>query len=269
MVPSRHRITARHPELDGVVTLELTPLDGAAVPARPGQFTMLWAFGVGEVPISYSGLPGASPAARHTIRAVGATTRALCDLPTGAVVGVRGPFGTSWPLPGAEGGDAVIVAGGIGLAPLRPLVEAVLAPSSGVRRVLVLLGARSPGQVLYRDELDRWRAAGAEVRVTVDAASPAWRGDVGVVTRLVAAADLDPDRTHAFVCGPEPMMRLCARSLVDRGVDPTRVVVSLERSMTCAVAHCGRCQVGPTLVCRDGPVMTWQAARPLLEVRER
>lgn len=266
MVPVRHRVAGVRQELNDTVTLALEPLEALPAGFRAGQFNMLWGFGTGEVPISVSGDPTGGPLL-HTIRAVGASTRALCALDQGAVVGVRGPFGSHWDVAGARGCDVVIVAGGIGLAPLRPLVLEILAERATFARVTLLVGARSPDEILFADDLERWRKSDIDVYVTVDHAEPGWRGDVGVVTRLLPRARIDPGNTMAFVCGPEVMMRFAAAGLSDLGVGRASIQVSLERNMKCAIAHCGHCQIGPTFVCREGPVYSYDVAGPLMAVR--
>lgn len=269
MVPSRYRVRRRRRELADTVTLALEPLDGPALRYQPGQFNMLYAFGVGEVPISISGDPGTGGPLLHTIRAAGAVSRALCAARPGDVLGVRGPFGTAWELERAAGRDVVVVAGGIGLAPLRPAVYRLLAERERYARITVLVGARSPDTLLYRRELSAWRGRfDIGVEVTVDHAERGWRGHVGVVTELLAGMPLAPARTVGLLCGPEVMLRLAARALVDRGVPGSALRVSLERNMKCAVGHCGHCQLGPVLVCRDGAVLDYQRVAPLLAQRE-
>ena len=265
--PSGYRVTERVEETRDTVTLTLEPVSMALPPPRPGQFSMLYAFGVGEVPISVSG-PAGLPSLTHTIRGVGAVSRALCAAVPGRIIGVRGPFGTSWDEADAEGQDLLLVAGGIGLAPLRPALLSALAERDRYRRVTVLIGARSPSDLLYTSELDHWRDQRAAVEVTVDRAGAGWHGDVGVVTQLIPRIELAADRTIALICGPEVMMRLTAQSLQAAGVAPDRIRVSLERNMQCGVAECGHCQLGPLLLCRDGPVVSYQAAAPLLATRE-
>ena len=268
VVPRTYVVAARHAETPDVVTLDLEPVDAGSRDPEPGQFSMLYAFGAGEVPISVSGCPRDDGALRHTVRAVGAVTRALCRLQPGDSLGLRGPFGTGWPLRSIEGHDLVVVAGGIGLAPLRPVVRRVLADRARFGRVGVVAGARTPDDLLFGAELAGWRARpDLDVAVTVDAAGPAWGGEVGVVTKLLPRLTLDAGRTAALLCGPEIMMRLVARWLLDAGVDPERIHVSLERNMQCGLGHCGHCQLGPLFVCTDGPVLTWSRAAPLLEVR--
>lgn len=271
-LPHPYRVVSRRVDTADTVTVELAP-DATPLPAfAPGQFAMLTAFGIGEVPISLSGLPeaGDGPAQRltHTLRAVGAVTRALHTAAPGAVIGVRGPFGTSWDVPSAAGHDVVIVAGGIGLAPVRPVLQTVLAERSRYGEVVLLVGARTPADLLYGDDLRRWAAAGVQVGVTVDRPSDGWSGHVGVVPALIPAARFDPGRTVAFVCGPEVMMRFTARALLDRGLAADRLRVSLERNMRCGLGWCGHCQLGPLLLCRDGPVVDYARAEPLMTVRE-
>jgi NAD(P)H-flavin reductase len=249
-------------------TLVLDPPDGAFTFA-PGQFDMLSLPGVGEVPISISGDPARPETVVHTIRAVGCVTRALQRLGPGATVGLRGPFGTAWPVERALGHDLVIVAGGIGLAPLRPAVYHALAHRGQYGRVVVLYGARSPRDILYARELREWRGRfDVEVEVTVDRASTEWQGAVGVVTRLVDRSPFDPGSALAFLCGPEVMIRFGVMALSRRGVPDGNVFVSLERNMKCAVGLCGHCQVGPFFVCRDGPVFPYDRVRDLLRLAE-
>ena len=267
VLPARYQVVARQEETHDTVTLDLRPVDRPIAAHQPGQFTMLYAPGVGEVPVSISGsAPG--PGLVQTIRAVGAVTRALCAAPPGQIIGVRGPYGTDWDVAGAAGGDLLIVAGGIGLAPLREALLGALAHRDQYRRVVVLIGARSPDEIIFGGEFDGWRNDGAQVEVTVDQAVAGWAGHVGVVTTLIGHANLDPGRTTALICGPEVMMRLTARDLRALGVPAEAIRVSLERNMRCGVAECGHCQLGPLLLCRDGPVVSYQMAMPLMAIRE-
>ena len=256
--PEQYRVVERTVEASDVVSLTLAPLSGAPLRFAPGQFNMLTAFGVGEAAISLSGTPGGA-FLTHTVRDVGCVTSALCGSTPGTVVGVRGPYGRGWAVdelvrgPGAQR-DVVVMAGGIGLAPLRGAIRLLAAAGRG-GRLVVLVGARTPDQLVFATEFDRWREQGADVSVTVDRATSKWRGSVGLVTSLVDGSRFDPSNTAAFICGPEVMMRFSARALTDRGVDPGRIELSLERSMRCGVGWCGHCQLGPLLVCRDGPVV--------------
>jgi NAD(P)H-flavin reductase len=275
LTPVPYRIVERRVEFDDVVTLSLTPV--AQQSDEPfhfthGQFNMLTAFGVGEVAISISSSPGAHGPIEHTVRDVGAVTRSLCAAQVGSVIGVRGPYGHDWGLDTIDDeADVVVVAGGIGLAPLRGAVRD-LAERRRRRggRVFVLVGARSPSQILFAEDLEAWRTVGLHVGLTVDVSAPGWDGSVGVVTVLLPQATFEPDGAVALVCGPEIMMRFVARQLVDQGVDPHRIRVSLERNMQCGVGLCGHCQLGPLLLCRDGPVVTYGGlADELLMERNR
>ena len=262
-VPLSYRVRGTHRDTHDTWTLTLEPEGAAVAPFDPGQFAMLYAFGAGEVPISVSG------ASQHTIRAVGAVTEALCKLEEGSEIGVRGPFGIGWPLALAEGRDVVVAAGGIGLAPLRPAILHLLEQRDRYGEVSILYGGRAPAELLYVDELESWRGRfDVDVQVTVDTADAGWHGRVGVVTTLLARASFDPANTVAMMCGPEVMMRFTAAALSDRSVPDEAIWLSLERSMKCAVGHCGHCQLGPLFVCKDGPVVQRAAVDRFLRVRE-
>jgi NAD(P)H-flavin reductase len=265
--PASWRVVAARRETHDVVTLALTP--PRAFSFRPGQFNMLYVPGVGEVPISISGDPAAGGPILHTIRDVGLVTRALCALGPGDELGVRGPFGTSWPLAAAAGGDLVIIAGGIGLPPLRPALYAALAHRGDYRRIVLLYGARTPDDLLFTSELAGWRDRfDMAVEVTVDAGTQGWQGDVGVVPDLIGQVRFDPATATAFMVGPEIMMRFAMRALSAAGVAEDRVFLSMERTMQCAVGMCGHCQLGPFLICRDGPVLRYQTMARWLRIRE-
>ena len=255
MLPAPFRVADKRQDTHDTWTLTLEPVDADLPAFAPGQFAMLYAHGVGEVPISLSAAPHV-----HTIRAVGAVTQTLCRSEPGDVIGVRGPFGTPWPLDACAGRDVVIAAGGIGLAPLRPAIHAAL---RAARRVAVIYGARGPDELLYRDELGDWDAA-----VTVDAAGSDWRGRVGLVTTLVPPLDIDSSEAVAFVVGPEVMMRFTVQALRDHGISSDRIWISMERNMQCGVGHCGHCQLGPLFICKDGPVLRQDRIEPWLGVRE-
>lgn len=251
-------------ETHDTFTLEIERGDGRQMsPSRPGQFNMLYVFGAGEVPISISSTSGGL--LHHTTRVVGAVTRAMRQLKRGDTLGVRGPFGTSWPMEEVGNRDVVIVAGGIGLAPLRPVLQHLLATRERARRVVLLYGARTPEDILYRRELESWRSQlDMEVHVTVDRATPGWRGNVGVVTTLIPRAPFEPASTLAMLCGPEVMMRFTVLELFKRGVTAQQIHLSLERNMKCAVGFCGHCQFGPHFICRDGPVFRLDRVATLL-----
>ena len=253
-------------ELDGVFTYTFEVPGGFAF--APGQFNMLYVHGVGEVPISISGDPAEPARLVHTIRAVGTVTRAMEKLGEGSVMGVRGPYGSAWPVGDARGRDVLVIAGGLGLAPLRPAILHVLANRADYGRVTILYGARSPAELLYREELQRWRGRfDCKVEAIVDRAGRDWFGPIGVVTRLLDGVPVEPDDA-VFVCGPEIMMRFAVRELERRGVPGEAIWLSIERSMKCGVGLCGHCQLGGTFACKDGPVYRFDRAAPLLLVRE-
>ncbi len=266
-LPRAFAVAERRRETADTWTLELEPRDGEPLQALPGQFTMLYAFGVGEVPISVSGTDAGRLV--HTVRAVGPVTDAICAVEPGGTLGVRGPFGNAWPLAEAAGHDLVIVAGGIGLAPLHGALEHALRNRADYGELVLLYGARTPGDLLYRIELAELRERhDLQLAVTVDAADADWRGRVGVVPALVAEASFDPATATTLVVGPEIMMRFTIDALVGRGCPPERIHVSMERNMRCGLGYCGHCQLGPTLICRDGPVYTAATATALMEVHE-
>jgi NAD(P)H-flavin reductase len=255
-LPAPHRIARVRDETGDSFTLEIEPMSGAGrFSFLPGQFNMLYVFGVGEVPISISGDPLAQEPLQHTTRAVGAVTKAMRRLKRGDTIGIRGPFGAHWPIADIEGRDVVIVAGGVGLAPLRPALCQLLANREKYRRIVLVYGARAPEDILFRSELERWRDKfDLEVYITVDRASADWRGNVGVVSTLIAHAPFDPSNATAFVCGPEVMMRFAVMELHTRGVPADRTYLYMERNMKCAIGFCGHCQYGPFFICKDGPI---------------
>lgn len=270
VVPVPHRVSALRRETRDTFTVDLRPPGGLAVESfAPGQFNMLYAFGVGEAAISISGDPGRRGFVTHTVREVGAVTTWLGRLGSGADVGVRGPFGRGWPVAEAAGRDVVLIAGGIGFAPLRSLVYELLGHRDLYGRIGLLYGARTPGDVLFRGELEEWSKSGwVDVHVSVDRATESWRGHVGVVTTLLRNLVFDPAETIAFVCGPEIMMRFAAAELFRRELAPSAIHVALERNMQCGVGLCGHCQIGPAFVCRDGPVFSYADVEPWLAIEE-
>jgi NAD(P)H-flavin reductase len=263
-VVRRHRQDTRD-----TYTLVLEAVDGQPLSFLAGQFTMMHAFGIGEAPISISGDPARPEQLEHTIRDVGSVTRSLVHSTPGTEIGIRGPFGTGWQVETGKGGDVVIVAGGIGLAPLRPAVLDVCRDRGGYGRVLLLYGARTPEDILFGDDLRRWGAEhDVDVQVTVDNGQHAWRGRVGLVTQLVARGGFDATNTLALVCGPEVMMRYAAAALAERGVPRHRIRLSMERNMKCGIGLCGHCQLRQYFVCVDGPVLTYDVLEPLMSRAE-
>ena len=270
MLPRFLRIRRALKETHDTVTLEI---DNSEVAPRfaPGQFNMLYLFGAGEVAISISGSSARPETLVHTIRGIGAVTTPLVHTRRGDLIGIRGPYGSAWPLDEAEktGCDLLLLGGGIGLAPLRPVIYEVLRRRQNFGRLIVLYGARTPGDLLYRRELSQWRThPDTTVKLIVDRAATGWRGRVGVLTDLLNAVEFDPAETIAMACGPEVMMRFAYREMVRRGVPPARVYISLERNMKCAIGLCGHCQFGPLFICKDGPVFTAERVESLLGIRE-
>jgi len=269
MLPRVARVRARRRESPDVFTLDIAPDGPGAGAFAAGQFNMLTAFGVGEVPISLSGDPGDPSRLIHTIRAVGSVSGALGRLKKGDMIGLRGPFGRGWPMEAAAGCDVVLVAGGVALAPLRPALYRLLAERERYGNVTLLYGARSPDDILFRRELETLRRRlDVDIEVTVDHAVSEWHGHVGVVTTLIPRAAIDPPNTVAFICGPEVMTRFTIMALREVGVADEAIYLAMERNMKCAVGFCGRCQFGGDFVCRDGPVFPYARVRSILALKE-
>lgn len=235
---------------------------------QPGQFNMLYAFGVGEIPISISGDPAKQSVITHTVRAVGAVSEAIVNLEDGDMIGLRGPFGGSWPVDECKGKDVVIMAGGLGLAPLSPLIYEIVNHRNDYGEVALVYGTRDPESILFENELDGFKNAGIQVEVTVDRAEKEWKGQVGVVTSLLPDVYFNSDNVIANLCGPEVMMRFGAAALRDEGVASDRMYISMERNMKCGVVSCGHCQFGPTFLCREGPVFRYDKVQQILNIRE-
>lgn len=270
MTPAPFCVRTVAKETPDTFTLTLSPQNGAGVSSfQPGQFSMLWVFGVGELPISISGDPAKQDQLVYTVRSVGKATHAFVSQKAGAGIGVRGPFGTGWPVEAARGHDLIIVAGGIGLAPLRPVIYHVLSHRQDYDRLVVLYGARSPRDLLYRKELAAWaRQRDTQVLVTVDYGGLSWHNHVGVVTTLFKFARLRPSHSVAMLCGPEIMMRFVIRDLEIQGLSRNQIYLSMERNMKCAVGFCGHCQYGPHFICKDGPVFPYDQLAPQMDKYE-
>ena len=269
MRPEFYRVQRVRKDTHDTWTLELEAPEQRALSFAPGQFNMLYAFGAGEVPISISGDPAQPQVLTHTTRAVGAVTRAITASKRGDMLGVRGPFGSSWPVDACVGKDVVLVAGGIGLAPLRPVIYQLLAQRQLYGNIVLLYGARSPADMLYPRQMAQWRARfDVSVEITVDQAAADWRGHVGVVTKLIPTAGFDPFDAVAMICGPEVMMRFTIAALQQRGLNTDHIYVSMERNMKCAIGFCGHCQFGPSFICKDGPVMRYDHIAPWFGIRE-
>lgn len=270
MLPQPFEVQQVKRETADTYTLDLTrPGAPANFTFAPGQFNMLYAFGAGEVPISISGDPARPDTLVHTVRDVGNVTRAICRLKKGQMLGVRGPFGVPWPVAQVAGSDVLIIAGGLGLAPLRPALYEILNRRGEYGSVEVIYGARTPKDLLYPKELERWRGRfDLRVHVTVDTAEADWHSNVGVVTKIIERARFDPPNTVALVCGPGVMMRFTVLELMNHGLKPEQIYLSMERNMKCGIGLCGHCQWGPFFVCKDGPVFRYDRVKDWFDRRE-
>ncbi|MCL5266829.1 MAG: FAD/NAD(P)-binding protein [Bacteroidetes bacterium] len=258
-------------ETDDTFTLliDTAQMNGSPYSFKPGQFNMIYAFGTGESAISISSDPGKPGMLAHTIHRVGSVTSALSRLKRGSLIGLRGPYGTAWPLEEAAGKDICIAAGGIGLAPLRPIIYSLIRKRDLYGRIVILYGARSPLDLLYRVELEQWnKLPNTEVIITVDRGDSTWKGHIGVVTNLFSYIKLDSESTIAMVCGPEVMMKYTVEELQRRGLSQDQIYISMERNMKCGVGLCGHCQFGPKFICKDGPVFRLPDVYYLLEKKE-
>lgn len=270
MVPRIMRVQKRTRDLPGHATLELVSTDGAPLPRyAPGQFTMLYVFGVGEIPVSISGDASDGSKLVQTVRSVGAVSEAVTQLNRGDMLGLRGPFGTAWPTDELAGRDVVVIAGGLGLAPLRPSIYHLLNRRGQFGKVVLLYGTRRPEEILYRRQIETWRKRlDLQLEVTVDHAETDWRGHVGVVTKLIPRVSVDLANATALVCGPEVMMRFAAAGLHDLGLSEQSIWLSIERNMKCAIGLCGHCQFSGLFACKDGAVVRYDRVRRLMAMRE-
>jgi NAD(P)H-flavin reductase len=229
---------------------------------------MLYLPGFGESAISLSSDAGRPETLEHTVRVAGNVTGALSRCRVGDRIFLRGPFGSAWPIEDCRGRDIIIASGGIGLAPLRPVLYHIIGHRQDFGRVWLLYGARSPASLLYADKFDAWREAGIDVYVTVDIADDRWQGEIGVVPDLFGRIDLQGGETRVLTCGPEIMMRFVINEAISRGVAPADVYLSMERNMSCAMGFCGHCQLGPAFVCKDGPVFPYPQMEPYLNLED-
>lgn len=267
-LPEIWTLERRTQENVDTVSLELRPDDrDQTFAAKPGQFNMLYSPGHGEIPISISSMRRGS--VLHTVRKVGAISAALVGAEVGSSLGVRGPFGSPWPLEQAFGKHILLMAGGLGLAPLRPVIEWVCERRETFHDVYVLYGARDKEHLIFRDELVTWqKRSDLVLALTVDHADVTWHGHVGTLPQLLDVFFLDVQRTVAFLCGPEIMMRLGASRLLELGIPSEQIFLSMERNMKCALGFCGHCQLGPEFICRDGPVLRYDRVACLMGVKQ-
>lgn len=264
-------IVERVDEATGIFTLRLRFTDPAVQRAydfRPGQFNMVYLYGVGEVAISIVSDPRDAHLYDHTIRVVGRVTRGLAQLQTGHYVGIRGPFGRGWPLREAQGRDVMIVTGGLGCAPTVSVINYVLNRRERYGRLIIMQGVKHAGDLLWRERYAQWaQQPDTEVIIAADEGAALWPWHVGLVTDLFDGVHLDPAHTTAMMCGPEGMMRAAVRQLTRRGMDEAAIYLSMERNMQCAVGHCGHCQYGGKFICMDGPVFSFPEVKGLFGVK--
>jgi NAD(P)H-flavin reductase len=271
LLPKPARVVGVKEEAYAIATYTLAFDDEATRKSyrfRPGQFNALYLPGIGEAPISVSSSPYEPESLGHTIRFAGNVTRAISRLKVGDVIGLRGPYGSVWPLERARGSDLCLVTGGIGLAPLRPVIYSVIQDRKEFGKVYLLYGARTPADMLYTEEIEAWRTHDIQVHTAVDRADPSWHGQVGVVPMLFYHIRLDPRRTTVLTCGPEVMMRFVIYEALARRVPKERIFISMERNMKCSVGLCGHCQFGPIFICKEGPVFSYAQVEPFFGVED-
>lgn len=269
--PSWAEVVDMKQEIDKTGTLWLRFKDPALQKSytfEPGQFNMLYLPGYGEAAISICSDAEKRDTIGHTVRFVGNVTNAVSRLKAGDTIGVRGPFGTHWPIEQLEGKDIIIAAGGIGLPPLRPVIYHIIRNRSKYGKVILLYGARTPADLLYTSQFEEWRKADIDVQITVDRADDTWKGQVGVVSMLFYRFRLDQAKTAVMTCGPEIMIRFVVFEALARRIPAGQIFVSLERNMKCGQGSCGHCQLGPFFVCKDGPVFPFSVLEPYFSVEE-
>lgn len=267
--PEFFHISRKTFDTEDTFTLELIPSKGKTVSFAPGQFNMLYVFGIGEVPISITGDPKNNHSFIHTIKIVGNVTKALSRLKEGDPVGLRGPFGTSWPAAACKGKNLVIMGGGIGLAPLRPMIYHLLSHREDFGSIALLYGTRQPSEIVFSEELKAWKKAfDNQVFITVDFAPETWKGNIGVVTTLIPRIHFDFTQAAALLCGPEIMLRFSVSDLVKRGLPEPEIYLAMERNMKCALGHCGRCQYVDNFICKDGSIVPYSKVKPFFAKKE-
>jgi NAD(P)H-flavin reductase len=269
--PHAATVMSRTQESPSIFTLRLR-LSDAALQAdyrfAPGQFNMLYLMGVGEVPISIMSDPADRDGIGHTIRAAGRVTQGLARLQAGDQVGLRGPFGRGWPLQEIGGRDVVLVLGGLGCAPAVSVIHYILNRRERFGKLVIIQGVKHAEDLIWREQYDRWAALpNTQVLVAASHGAALWPWHVGRVTEVFGLAQFNPARAAAMMCGPEGMMQAAAENLLQRGLPESRLYLSMERNMQCAVGRCGHCQLGGSFVCRDGPVFGWGQVKDLLAHR--
>ena len=265
-LPNMAEVTRTEPLTKMEKLFEIRLKNGQDLGHQPGQFVEVSLFGIGEAPISISSSPTKKGSFELAVRAVGNLTQAMHRMEKGAVLGIRGPFGKGFPVEAIEGKDVLFVAGGIGLVPLRSLINYVIDKRKDFGRVIVFFGAKTPSEQLFLNELAKWRTSKEmEYLETVDRADADWKGNVGVITKLFPKVDLDPKRTVAVIVGPPIMYRFAILEAQVKGIPDDQIIVSLERRMKCGVGKCGHCQINDIYVCQEGPVFTYAQVKGLKE----
>lgn len=269
-MPHAAEIVARKQESPGIFSLNLRIADdtvAAAFHYVPGQFNMLYLYGIGEVPISIVNEAQHGTELVHTVRALGRVTRGLAQLQVGDCIGLRGPYGRGWPIEAARGKDVLVITGGLGCAPVVAVIHHMLRYRNQYGHLTIIQGVRHSDDLIWREHYDSWAAkTDTTVLLVADKAGPGWPGHVGLVTEFLDM-NFNPRRTMAMLCGPELMMRASAEQLTARGLPEEALYLSMERNMQCAVAQCGHCQFGSRFICRDGPVFAYPDVKGLLGVR--
>ena len=265
-LPSLAEVTRTEPLTKMEKLFEIRLKNGQDLGHQPGQFVEVSLFGIGEAPISVSSSPTKKGSFELAVRAVGNVTQAMHRMEKGAVLGVRGPFGKGFPVEAIKGKDVLFVAGGIGLVPLRSLINYVIDKRKDFGRVIVFFGAKTPSEQLFLGELAKWRTSKElEYLETVDRADAAWKGNVGVITKLFPKVNLDARKTVAVIVGPPIMYRFAILEAQVKGIPDDQIIVSLERRMKCGVGKCGHCQINDVYVCQEGPVFTYAQVKNLKE----
>ncbi|KAF0192836.1 MAG: hoxU [Gammaproteobacteria bacterium] len=269
-LPLEARIADRHQESDTVFTLDLELTDAIARAAyrfEPGQFNMVYLYGVGEVAISIVSDPDDEHALGHTIRRVGRVTNGIAKLRKGDCLGIRGPYGRGWPVEEAQGRDVVLITGGLGCAPVVGVINYIVRRRDLFGHVTIIQGVKHSADLIWRGRYEQWATLpDTQVLLAADVAGPGWPWHQGRVTALLDQATLNPANTIVMMCGPEIMMRLTIDILLQRGIREQDIWLSMERNMQCAVGHCGHCQYGPQFVCKDGPVFCYPEVKALFGV---
>ncbi|KTD30453.1 FAD/NAD(P)-binding protein [Legionella maceachernii] len=266
-LPQAAKIKARRQESRTIFTLDLQFVEKSqrqTFSFYPGQFNMLYLYGVGEVAISISSDPAEQAYLSHTIRAVGRVTKAMQQLQKGDYVGIRGPFGQGWPLKEALGKDIVIVTGGLGCAPTVSVINYILARRQEYGALTIFQGIKHSDDFIFRKQYEKWQTMPqTEIYIAADKAGPKWPWSVGYVTDLIASLKLNANNTIAMMCGPQGMMLAASLALVNQGVSENAIYLSMERNMECGIGHCGHCQYGGLFICKEGPIFAYDRIKAL------